>query len=255
MINNLESAFLRLILYVALLCVLIACDPLAPDSAPVVIVVTPTIAPTRTSLPALAPTAAPTQADLSSTTLQAGTETGPEPATVVPLTSTESASAQGCTETQGLVVDLQFSSKIAGTAIKYRAYLPPCYSQTTRRYPYVILMPGSDGDETLWTNTLKADVAEDRGLAVSALPPMILIMTAGGDLMNLNAFPDLPSWETVIVSELIPDVEKNLCTWNAREGRAIGGISRGGFWAFEIAFRHPELFGAVGGHSPFFDPQ
>jgi S-formylglutathione hydrolase FrmB len=28
-------------------------------------------------------------------------------------------------------------------------------------------------------------------------------------------------------------------------------ISRGGFWAVSIAFRHQDLFSAVGGHSPF----
>ncbi|MCA9902419.1 MAG: hypothetical protein KC547_01070, partial [Anaerolineae bacterium] len=39
-----------------------------------------------------------------------------------------------------------------------------------------------------------------------------------------------------------------------RNFRAIGGISRGGFWAFSIALRHPDLFGIVGGHSAFFDP-
>jgi S-formylglutathione hydrolase FrmB len=35
-----------------------------------------------------------------------------------------------------------------------------------------------------------------------------------------------------------------------REARAIGGISRGGVWALEIAFQHPDAFGIVGAHSP-----
>ena len=35
--------------------------------------------------------------------------------------------------------------------------------------------------------------------------------------------------------------------------QAIGGISRGGFWAYQIGLRFPDQFVAIGGHSPFFD--
>jgi S-formylglutathione hydrolase FrmB len=48
-------------------------------------------------------------------------------------------------------------------------------------------------------------------------------------------------------------VESTYCLRTDQAGRAIGGISRGGFWAWEIGLRHPELFTAIGGHSPVFD--
>src|SRR5215813_3045373 len=220
---------------------LMACDPLAPDAKPVVIIVTST--PKPTPLPTAVPRATDTETPIP-----------PTATTEVTAASEPSGTPGECADNQGQVLDLDFGSKLAGTAVKYRIYLPPCYAETQRRYPYVILMHGSDGDQTEWTSALKADSAEDAGLIVQALPPMILVMPDGGDLMNLNAFPDKPSWETVVVNELMPEIEKNFCTWNAREGRAIGGISRGGFWAFEIAFRHPDLFSAIAGHSPFFDP-
>jgi enterochelin esterase-like enzyme len=56
--------------------------------------------------------------------------------------------------------------------------------------------------------------------------------------------------EEAVVSDLLPFVERTYCAWNERRGRAIGGLSRGAFWALEIAFRHPDLFFSVGGHSP-----
>ena len=37
--------------------------------------------------------------------------------------------------------------------------------------------------------------------------------------------------------------------------QAIGGISRGGFWAYHIGLRFTDEFAAIGGHSPFFDPE
>jgi enterochelin esterase-like enzyme len=136
---------------------------------------------------------------------------------------------------------------------KYRVYLPPCYFETGKRYPYVILMHGSDRDQTEWIDLLGVDKALEAGLTLKALPPMILVMPDGGALANLNYFAENRSWESYILKDLMPEIEKNFCTWNEREGRAIGGISRGGFWAFEIGLRHPDLFSAIGGHSPFFD--
>jgi enterochelin esterase-like enzyme len=47
----------------------------------------------------------------------------------------------------------------------------------------------------------------------------------------------------------MPFVESTYCTWADPAGRSIGGISRGGYWALMIAFRHTHLFTAVAGHS------
>ncbi len=229
MIQSLRTLFLFILVLLT-----VACDPMAPEPTQVVIVLTAT--PTRTKAP-------------TSTPLPTETPT-PEPPTETPT-----ATPWVCKQTQGQIVDLSFDSKIEGDAVRYRAYLPPCYTETARRYPYVILMHGSDGDETEWTDQIGVQKALETGLAVQALPPMVLIMPNGGDLSNTNTFRDGASWESVVVTELMPEIEHNFCTWNAREGRAIGGISRGGFWAFEIGFRHTDLFSAIGGHSAFFDPQ
>jgi enterochelin esterase-like enzyme len=114
-------------------------------------------------------------------------------------------------------------------------------------------MHGSDADHTQWTNNkLNAHWVLEQGLREGTLPPMLLVMPNGGEIANLNIFTEGRSYEWLILNELMPAVEKTFCTWNSRQGRAIGGISRGGFWAYLIAFRHPELFGAVGGHSAFF---
>jgi enterochelin esterase-like enzyme len=45
-------------------------------------------------------------------------------------------------------------------------------------------------------------------------------------------------------------VDRTYRTWREPAGRAVGGISRGGVWALEIAMRHQDLFSIVGGHSP-----
>jgi enterochelin esterase-like enzyme len=73
-------------------------------------------------------------------------------------------------------------------------------------------------------------------------------MPDGGDVAN-NTSGGPNSFEGVVLTDLIPYVEASYCAWPASAGRAIGGLSRGGYWALEIAFRHPDLFASVGGHS------
>jgi len=133
----------------------------------------------------------------------------------------------------------------------YSIYVPPCYAETNRDYPVLYLFHGSNSTNQLWLD-LGLPAAMDAGIASGDLPPFVVVMPYGGWMANENRFDNL-SWENVFLTELMPNVEANLRVTTIREGRAIGGISRGGFWAYQIAFRHPDLFRTVGGHSAFFD--
>jgi pimeloyl-ACP methyl ester carboxylesterase len=52
-------------------------------------------------------------------------------------------------------------------------------------------------------------------------------------------------WETFHIDQLVPWVDANLRTVATRAGRAIAGLSQGGFGAMSYAARHPDMF-AVG---------
>jgi hypothetical protein len=217
---------------------IVGCDPLAPEALPTAVALNPTMTETTPPLPTAIPSLTPTPTDT------------PTPTPTPTRTPVPSATPRVCKDTKGRVVSLTFFSAIVKRDVPYDVYLPPCYSETGKRYPYVLLMHGADQTEKLWVDVLGAQKALEAGLSLRALPPMILIMPYGGELANLNIFREKAGWESVVLTELMPEIEANFCTWNDREGRAIGGISRGGFWAYVIALRHPDLCGGVGGHSP-----
>lgn len=214
-----------------------ACDPLAPvpTLTPQVIIVTP--APTAT--PPVSPTPPPTA------TLAAPTST-PSP------TPARSAFACETTRTETIAFDT-FASEVAGENLPYRVVIPPCYLESGQRYPVVYLLHGLNYDELQWSDIGVARTLE-AGLADGTLPPMILVMPDFGSLGAENIFPPEPSYETVFREELQPAIERDFCTVNTRDFRALGGISRGGFWAYSIGMRHPEAYGILGGHSAAFDP-
>ncbi len=225
----------RYLLILLVLLLIVACDPLAPIPTPTpqVIIVTPEAS--NTPIP---------------TATRPPTETPPPTATP---TNTPPPTALPCTQEGGQVIAFDdFRSETAGETLPYRVYMPPCYLETGKRYPVVDLLHGLQQDEREWPS-LGVVEAMDQGIRLNALPPMILVMPDYGRIGADNSFLPDPSYETVLMDELLPAVERDFCTINTRDQRGIGGISRGGFWAFSIAMRHPDVFGRAGGHSASFD--
>jgi poly-gamma-glutamate synthesis protein (capsule biosynthesis protein) len=155
-----------------------------------------------------------------------------------------------CDELQGSIQRRGYYSSIAATDMVYSVYLPPCYDDTEQVYPVLYLMHGSNSDDRHWLELGLAETLDEQ-IVRGDLLPMIVALPFGNWIANENRF-DAVSWENVFLLEFLPEVEVNYRVDARQQTRAIGGISRGGFWAFGIAFRHPDLFSAVGGHSAFF---
>ena len=62
--------------------------------------------------------------------------------------------------------------------------------------------------------------------------------------------PDQYGFREVFLGSLIPEIDRLFRTFDDREHRAIGGMSRGGAWALHLGANFPQMFGSVGGHSP-----
>ncbi|MCP4418186.1 MAG: hypothetical protein GY805_16310, partial [Chloroflexi bacterium] len=172
----------------------------------------------------------------------------PAPTTAVATpkpTATLQPSPTPCT-VPGRIEVGTFSSLTAGT-MAYRIYLPPCYGVDGRSYPTLYLLPGNSHTDAIW-DSLGVDELAETGIENKSWLPFLIVMPDGGWIAN-NSSGGAGSYESVILHDLIPFVEQTYCAWADRAGRAIGGMSRGGYWALEIAFRFPEKFVSVGGHS------
>src|SRR5688500_13220363 len=202
-----------------LLMLIAACEPLSPEVTQQVIIVTNTPMPGSVATLTPAPThVIPTRVPATSTPTLAVIPTG----TVPP-----------CEETEGTFLESAFNSNIAGGVVDYHLYLPPCFFESGRRYPYLILLHGAGYTYQQWQE-LGIKELMDESIADKTLPPMVIAMPEGGTLQDANVFDAEASFEDLILDEFIPHLEQGFCLVTSRNGRAIGGISRGGFWAFSI---------------------
>ncbi|MCP5098903.1 MAG: hypothetical protein GY943_25405, partial [Chloroflexi bacterium] len=165
--------------------------------------------------------------------------------TITPTpTQTVTPAPTPCAES-GRIETAVLPSTTAGT-LNYRVFLPPCYNETYV-YPTLYMLPGNIHTDAIWDD-LGLDETAVTLIQNREIPPLIIVMTDGGWIAN-NTSGGPGSYETVILNELIPHIEQTYCAWPNGNGRAIGGLSRGGYWALEIAFRHAAQFKSVGGHS------
>jgi enterochelin esterase-like enzyme len=197
-------------------------------------------------LPIIWPTATPNAAATAGALALAATvaaSTPPPTPAVTPASPTPSPCA-----VPGRVEHGELPSAVAGGPMRYRIYLPPCYDLESRAYPTLYMFGGNIHDDGIW-DALGLDEAAGRLIAAGDIPPLLIVMPDNGWLANTTTSgPN--SYEGFVLNELLPYIEATYRAWPGREGRAVGGLSRGGYWSLMMAFRRPDLFRSVGAHSP-----
>lgn len=146
----------------------------------------------------------------------------------------------------GHVQQILFPSKSTGTSRRAFVYTPPCYSNDSKtRYPVLYLQHGWGEDETAWTNQGHANLIMDNLLAEGKIKPFIIVMTYG--MTNEVRFGGMASFkiepfQTVLIDELIPYVDRHFRTLADQPHRAMAGLSMGGMETHTITLNNPDVF-------------
>jgi S-formylglutathione hydrolase FrmB len=129
--------------------------------------------------------------------------------------------------------------------VGYNIYLPPNYAETgnATRYPVIYWLHGRGCTES---NDQFPVATVDAAIRSKRIPPLIFVYASGG---GMSFYSDAANgkWmaETTIIKELIPHIDARYRTIASRDGRAIQGMSMGGFGAMKLALKYPEMFGSV----------
>lgn len=172
---------------------------------------------------------------------------------------------------KGTVQTQTFSSAALGVDKKYMVYLPAGYATSGKRYPVFYYLHGLGGNEKNWVDGGHIDDAAD-ALGLQA----IVVMPDGDDAFYINGVAPVDhdkcmadgvglfmpgheprktacvrkrDYETYITKDLVAHIDATYRTIATRDGRAIAGLSMGGFGALHLSMRHTELYAAAASHS------
>jgi S-formylglutathione hydrolase FrmB len=151
--------------------------------------------------------------------------------------------------------NVKVTSPALGTnhVLDIRVLLPADYDvDTTTRYPVLYLFHGTSGRASDWVNAGDAEAATASVDLITVMPDAGFNGDGGGWFTNWydTATALGPSqWETFHVSQLIPWIDANVRTIASRNGRAVAGLSQGGFGSTTYAARHPDTFVSVASFS------
>ncbi len=143
------------------------------------------------------------------------------------------------------VTMVEFDAPAVDRVMKYNIIVPEGYDESDQRYPVLYLLHGLTSNYTLWARMRVPEYA--------ASYSMIVVMPDVGNSWYVNwAQSDegqKNAWEDYMINDVIGHVDANYRTIAKREGRAINGLSMGGYGALMLGLRHPEMFCSIGSHS------
>jgi dienelactone hydrolase len=137
-----------------------------------------------------------------------------------------------------------FDSAAAKTKVSYFIYTPEIYdAETQRRLPVLYWLHGSGGGLSGMPQLV---TRFDAAIRAGKTPPMLVVFVNGlTDGMWCDWKNGKGPLETIIMKELLPQVDATFRTIATREGRLIEGFSMGGYGSARLGFKHPGVFGAV----------
>ncbi len=140
----------------------------------------------------------------------------------------------------------RFLSPALGREVTYTVDLPDSYSDAGPRYPVVYALHGLFESPGFWDGRGLAG-ALARLRARGAFADFVVVAVEGGNSFYVNG--PAGRHEDVVTRDAIDHVEKTFRVVPGREGRALFGVSMGGYAALRIAFTHPDLYRAAATHS------
>jgi putative tributyrin esterase len=145
---------------------------------------------------------------------------------------------------------VELKSALLGRSISYRVLYPIQYYKAdnqAKRFPVLYLLHGLTGQSSNWIE--RTSVA----LYATHYDLFIVMVEGGNGWYTDSATVPADKYESYIVRELIPDVEKRFHVSQERGGRAIAGLSMGGYGAFKFGLKYPEMFALVASMSGALD--
>ena len=151
------------------------------------------------------------------------------------------------------------NSRVLRQVMHYCVYLPSGYDESAKehpakRYPVLYFLHGlGDNEQTLFNGggwTILDDLRSKHELG-----DFLIVAPEGRRSFYVNSADGKFPYSDFFLREFMPYIEGKYRIRPGRLGRAISGISMGGYGALRFASAHPELFSAASAQSAALMPE
>jgi enterochelin esterase-like enzyme len=155
-----------------------------------------------------------------------------------------------------------YKSAVAADERDYYVYTPPGYeSSQEKTYPVLYLLHGYSDDASGWTAVGRAHVILDNLIAQGKARPMIIVMPLGYGTMDFVRLgwgawshtelraTNFRKFSEALLTEVMPQVEREYRITQDRNARAIAGLSMGGSESLLTGLNHLDKFSWIGAFS------
>lgn len=137
-----------------------------------------------------------------------------------------------------------FYSAAVGSNVSYHVWLPPAYAtDPQQRFPVLYWLHGHGGG-LAGIASLSAEA--DAAVAGGQVPPLIVVYPNGlPEGMWCDAASGLQPVESMLIGDLLAEVDTQFRTWASPRARVIEGFSMGGYGAARLGLRHVQRFAGL----------
>jgi len=141
-------------------------------------------------------------------------------------------------------------SEYMPSAVAYCALLPPSYdAEPARKFPVLYYLHGLGGDQSFLVTSGGWNMIED-AWEQKRMAEFVIITPQAGNSFYINERGGSERYDDFFIRDFVHQMEKKFRLLANRNGRAIGGISMGGYGALRFAFKYPQMFVSVGAQMP-----
>jgi putative tributyrin esterase len=154
---------------------------------------------------------------------------------------------------RGTLLDRSFHSKALRGRLGFEIYLPPGYAHSGKRYPVVYFLHGLPAS----SRSFRGASAFAKALEAAGRPAILVGPQGARDDDSDPEYIDWGTgrnWETALGTELPRYVDAHYRTIGARRGRALVGLSAGGYGAALVALHRLSAFSVIESWSGYFHP-
>jgi S-formylglutathione hydrolase FrmB len=161
--------------------------------------------------------------------------------------------AAGFASAQSRIDCSAIRSRILKRDVRYCVYVPSGYDDGAKKnppklYPVLYFLHGlGDNEQSLFNSggwTFFDDLRNQHKMG-----DFLIVAPEGWRSFYINSADGSFRYSDFFLQEFLPAIQSKYRVRPGRSGRAISGVSMGGYGALRFAFAHPELFSAVSAQS------